>query len=165
MRDYQALLKMSRPVHAGDDFFRRHPKMARGQRAKLFAPFDALSGFDETMDAETVLTEHPAELSEEMKGEINEKLQLLLRKLNDMPRKMYERKGLLTISVLYFEEDLAQEVLHNDGVRGNYRWISGEVLDIDLIQKTLKLSSRVLRFEYIYAIEGINGEMNSGEQN
>ena len=33
------------PVHAGDDFSLRHPRMERGLRAKIFAPFDALDGF------------------------------------------------------------------------------------------------------------------------
>jgi len=59
--DYIILRKMHRPVHNGDDFSRLHPKMKRGNRAKIFAPFDALSGFDETMDVETVFTVHPAE--------------------------------------------------------------------------------------------------------
>ena len=69
MTNYQAIRKMHRPVHNGDAFSKLHPKMTRSQRAKLFAPFDALSGFDETMNAETVYTVHPAELSEEMKKE------------------------------------------------------------------------------------------------
>ena len=73
MTNYQAIRKMQRPVHNGDAFSKRHPKMPRGQRAKLFAPFDALSGFDETMDAETVYTVHPAELSEEIKEALNDK--------------------------------------------------------------------------------------------
>jgi hypothetical protein len=41
--DYMILRKMHRPVHNGDDFSRIHPKMRRGNRAKIFAPFDALS--------------------------------------------------------------------------------------------------------------------------
>ena len=45
--DYIILRKMHRPDHNGDDFSRIHPKMRRGNRAKIFAPFDALSGFDE----------------------------------------------------------------------------------------------------------------------
>ena len=43
---YDDLLRLHRPVHDGDVFSRRHPKMARLNRAKLFAPFAALTGFE-----------------------------------------------------------------------------------------------------------------------
>jgi hypothetical protein len=42
---YGDIIMLGRPVHNGDLFSRRHPKMARLNRAKLFAPFDALDGF------------------------------------------------------------------------------------------------------------------------
>ncbi|MCC6095116.1 MAG: hypothetical protein LIV24_08905 [Eubacterium sp.] len=153
MTDYQALKKQHRPIHNGDPFSLRHPKMARGNRAKLFAPFDALAGFDESMDAETVLTVHPAELSEDMKKELDEKLALLVRRFEKLPKKRLDRKGLLQISVLYFEEDAQQTLLKNDGVRGNYRWISGDLLDIDSVRKTICLNGRNLDISRIYAIE------------
>lgn len=44
---YANAMRCERPVHdVWDEFSYRHPKMKPGQRAKIFAPFDALRGFD-----------------------------------------------------------------------------------------------------------------------
>ena len=153
MIDSVTLRKMHRPVHNGDDFSRIHPKMKRENRAKIFAPFDALSGLDETMDAETVCTVHPAELSEEMKQELDEKLQSILERYKKLPARRCDRISKLQISVLYFEIDSEQTMLKNDGIRGNYRWLNGDVLDIDPVHRTIDLGDRHLEMDLIYAIE------------
>ncbi|MCR5214182.1 MAG: hypothetical protein K6E10_07175 [Eubacterium sp.] len=44
---YQDIIDKERPQHNGDDFDIRHPRMSREQRAKIFAPFAALKGFEE----------------------------------------------------------------------------------------------------------------------
>ena len=47
---YAELVKAGRPQHQKfDDFWCRHPPMAPGKRAKIFAPFSALRGFDEEL--------------------------------------------------------------------------------------------------------------------
>lgn len=46
---YEDLMGLRRPVHGDDPFARRHPKMDRRNRAKLFAPFAALAGFDDAV--------------------------------------------------------------------------------------------------------------------
>ena len=46
---YDDILGLQRPVHDGDVFSRRHPKMTRLNRAKIFAPFAALTGFEEAV--------------------------------------------------------------------------------------------------------------------
>ncbi len=48
--DYSDIINKSRPEHKGDDFDLRHPKMSRENRAKIFAPFAALKGHDETIN-------------------------------------------------------------------------------------------------------------------
>ncbi len=42
MRDYSDIIDKERPLHDGDEFSYRHPKMAEQDRAKIFAPFAAL---------------------------------------------------------------------------------------------------------------------------
>ncbi len=153
MADYARLRTMHRPIHEGDLFSRLHPKMPRHNRAKLFAPFDALTGFDQSMDAETVFTVHPAELSEEMKQELDRKLNDLFAQYKKLPKKRSGRRGLLQVSILYFEVSSEQTMLHNDGIRGNYRWLSGDLLDIDQVRRTIDLGSRRLDMNFIYAIE------------
>ena len=50
---YENVFRQGRPRHDRYDPFRiRHPKMDVGHRAKIFAPFDALKGFHEAVDAE-----------------------------------------------------------------------------------------------------------------
>ena len=44
---YQHVLDHGQPKHEPFDAFRlKHPSMPLSQRAKIFAPFDALRGFD-----------------------------------------------------------------------------------------------------------------------
>ena len=49
-KEYMDIRDKERPVHNGDDFEARHPKMNRKNRAKIFAPFAALKGYEEAID-------------------------------------------------------------------------------------------------------------------
>ncbi len=51
---YNDIIGLHRPAHDGDAFSRRHPKMAQLNRAKIFAPFAALSGYDEAVRSKQV---------------------------------------------------------------------------------------------------------------
>ena len=45
---YKDIYLMGRPVHdKQSSFYAKHPPMPPGRWAKIFAPFDALKGFDE----------------------------------------------------------------------------------------------------------------------
>ncbi len=46
----EKLMHHHRPIHQGDSFSLRHPKMPPEKRAKLFLAFDALRGFDAALD-------------------------------------------------------------------------------------------------------------------
>ena len=47
---YRDVLERGRPEHTADDAFRiKHPSMPCSRRAKIFAPFDPLEGFDEAL--------------------------------------------------------------------------------------------------------------------
>lgn len=49
---YRKLFLHGRPKHEKfDDFWRKHPPMGTVHRAKIFAPFDALVGFDEAIES------------------------------------------------------------------------------------------------------------------
>lgn len=152
------LLAAGRPVHNQDAFSRRHPEMPCSQRAKIFKPFDALDTWDEAIGSETVETVHPSELSEESQAELDRKFAGLLDRFSRLPKKRYQRMDRLQVSILYFERDLVQEMLKNDGERGNYRWICGSVLQISESTRSILLDcageAKRLEMKYIYAIEG-----------
>ena len=62
---YKRVLQRGRPKHNKyDDFYRKHPPMDRVRWAKIFAPFDALDGFDEAVGAKLVQYEERHDLSE-----------------------------------------------------------------------------------------------------
>jgi|GEM_PF-1399345 len=47
--EYADIIDRSRPVHHGDDFSVKHPPMSISDRAKIFAPFAALSGHSDAI--------------------------------------------------------------------------------------------------------------------
>ena len=58
---FEKMLHMERPRHDGDAFSRKHPKMDRVKRAKIFQPFDALRGFSAEIDIANADTMLPPE--------------------------------------------------------------------------------------------------------
>ena len=65
-RDYDDMLDMPHPTSE------KHPRMSGIARAAQFAPFAALSGFEELVREEARVTEERAELAEEEKLRIGE---------------------------------------------------------------------------------------------
>ena len=50
---YKDVFKKGRPTHhEWDNFRRKHPPMPASRWAKIFAPFDALKGFDEAIKSQ-----------------------------------------------------------------------------------------------------------------
>ncbi len=75
---YTAAFLSGRPQHHRfDDFSRKHPKMDRRRRAKIFAPFDALDGYSESIDSKNVEYVERIELEEADRIELNRRLQIL----------------------------------------------------------------------------------------
>ena len=78
--EYRDVFLKGRPVHEPFDAFRlRHPSMDPVRRAKIFAPFDALAGFDEALASTEVLCEPRRELSDDEKEELDRRLGILHR--------------------------------------------------------------------------------------
>lgn len=102
------------------------PKMDRQERAKQFMPFAALKGYDEALREKEKIVVPKIELSEEMKEELDRKMQNITR--NDI------------ISVVYFKE-------------GEYLQITGMVSRIDKDARILKVVGTKILFDDIYKIE------------
>ena len=61
---YREVFLKGKPQHDScDPFLSRHPGMDVGKRAKIFAPFDALAGFDDALAAERNKAESESALS------------------------------------------------------------------------------------------------------
>lgn len=93
MGKYDDMIHMDRPIS------KNHRPMSIENRAAQFAPFAALTGYDDAVEETARLTDKKIELTEEMKSEIDEVLMEIQR-----------REGTDTlVTVTYFVEDLYKE--------------------------------------------------------
>ena len=116
LRD-QELLEMERPVSA------RHAPMRRCDRAAQFAPFAALSGFDETVQEAGRLTQAQIELAENEREALNDALVRLAARLPEQPE----------VRITYFQPDAKKS-------GGTYRTILTRVRRLDANAQVLVLT-------------------------
>lgn len=149
------LARMQRPAHDGDAFSKKHPKMTRSDRAKLFAPFAALSGFEAQIQERRVVTEQPRELSEDELESINERLVALNNRVEAWRvsrRRLDEEPRPIMATILFFRPNPRQKELKKDGERGEIVELSGEVRSIDMVGKRLWIGNIEVPFHYIYEL-------------
>lgn len=116
LRD-QELLEMERPVSA------HHAPMRRCDRAAQFAPFAALSGFDETVQEAGRLTQAQIELAENEREALNDALVRLAARLPEQPE----------VRLTYFQPDAKKS-------GGTYRTILTRVRRLDANAQVLVLT-------------------------
>ena len=149
---YTDIINLHRPTHDGDVFSRRHPKMARQNRAKLFAPFAALSGFDEAVRAKQ------APYVPRRVGDADE-----LRALNLALARLYRatrtgalaRQNQIRARVEYFEPcaDPNHEAFGRGGL---YREVADVVWRVDPAGQRLTIGDRVIPFADLRRIVIVN---------
>ena len=135
---YGNIIFLDRPVHNGDLFSRRHPKMTN--RAKIFAPFAALVGFEDHIHRKEIEYTSRRELGEEDQGHLN----AVLNRLSRGNR----------VKVCYFELCIDHE---SDafGRLGLYRTASGTVRWVDAVGQVLYLENRAIDFGDLYTVEEV----------
>ena len=118
---------------------KKHPRMTRTARAAQFAPFAALTGYNETVKETARLTDEQLELDDTEKAQLNEKLQLLRQHL---PRQ-------LPITITFFIPDTKK-------AGGSYQTITGPVKKIQEYERRLIMTDGTII--PINAIIGLYGE-------
>lgn len=139
---YGDILGLQRPVHDGDVFSRRHPKMTRLNRAKIFAPFAALTGFDDAVRSKQT----PYVPRRQPDAEAARALDRALRLLRDAMRTgALARQNRVRARVEYFEvcADVHHEAFGRDGL---YHTITGVVWKVDPVNRTLTVRDRTIPF-------------------
>ena len=107
----------------------KHPRMPRKNRAAQFAPFAALTGYDDLIREAARYTERRIVLDENKKEELNRKLHALLRE-NEPQEVVFTcfvpdaKKSGGTY------EDVAGKVIHADFLYGYLTLDSGRIIDI-----------------------------------
>ena len=105
---YDDIINLERPVSL------KHPHMPVSDRAAQFAPFAALTGYDDAIDETGRYTDNMAELSEDAKELLDRKQTFLLHIIDEKPE----------ITVTYFVPDAKKS-------GGEYKQISGKLKAID----------------------------------
>ena len=132
-------------IHRYDDIIqlphhvsKTHPQMPVSDRAAQFAPFAALTGHDAAIRETARLTEEKAELDENAKMIIDEKLRFVQETLSDQPK----------VTVTYFKQKEKK-------AGGKYITVSGSVRKIDMYKGLIIMMDDIsIPFVDIYDIEG-----------
>lgn len=129
--NYQDLRWKSRPISQ-----RSH--MATADRAKQFAPFAALKGFDDAIDESGMIYLPRQVLSEEAKEKLDQTLTLLRHRL---AADIHDE-----ITLLRFVPSL------QDPSMGNYESLCGNLQWIDLFSRCLELDDTVISLDSVDAL-------------
>ena len=125
---YRALFLHGRPRHQKyDDFWRKHPPMDPTHRAKIFAPFDALAGFNDCIASKKVLYKTRRILSEEEKKKLDEVLRYL-HSLTYNGKVARENRPMVTVTYFVPCADVNSDWY---GKGGLYEEITGVVSRVD----------------------------------
>lgn len=77
--NYQDIINLKHHVS------KKRPQMPMSDRAAQFAPFAALTGYEENIKEATRLTDKRIEIDEEKKLVLNDKLQIILNNIKEKP--------------------------------------------------------------------------------
>ena len=114
MNDYDDIINL--PHHQS----KNHPHMSMHDRAAQFAPFAALTGYDDAIKEARRLTDSKPELDENQLEELDQKLADLMTRIEEHPE----------VTITYFEPDD-----NKDG--GEYIAYDGRLSKIDYVRKAL----------------------------
>ena len=145
---YDAVLNSGKPAHHGDAFSIRHPRMNPGKRAKIFAPFAALRGFEEEVSAKELRYKPKRDPDPDELYELNERLNKLYLALKNGHS---AKQNPVCASAEYYQ---VCEDLHSDayGCNGKSVTVTGIVHRVDPEQQLLYIEDSVIPFSLLYRI-------------
>lgn len=129
-------------IHLPHHVSARHAQMPLADRAAQFSPFAALTGHDEAIRETARLTDSYAELDEQQREKLDERLQMLRAQAGNPPF------GELEVRVTYFKPDAVKE-------GGTYVSVSGKVKKVDEYgRQILFADGTAIPLETLFSIEG-----------
>lgn len=132
MNKYQDIINLERPKSL------QRPKATMTMRAAQFAPFSALTGYNEALEEIRRITTKRKNLMDNNKNVVNEKLRIIKENINKLPE----------VKISYFVADTRKE-------GGEYRKIKGCVRKIDEVNKVIIMKTRLqIPIEDIETISG-----------
>ena len=103
---------------------KNHPQMSLYARSAQFAPFAALTGYEDAVKETARITTEQIEIDEELKLILDSRLQLIIEKIKTRPE----------VSFTYFVPDLKKE-------GGKYLTVTGIVKKIDTYNQIIYLAN------------------------
>ena len=153
---YLSILMQGRPQHEMDEFAFRHPRMDQGKRAKIFAPFDALDGYGESVSSKNIVYTDPITLDEGEQEELNRRLNILH---NLTYNSRMAKANRVTVTVKYYVP-CADEQSFSCGIRGQYLNETGIVWKVDMeVSRTITVGHTRIRFQDILSITPANEKL------
>ena len=149
---YEKLMAQHRPEHNGDAFSRRHPKMPVSKRAKIFLAFDALRGFDASIDI--AKTESRYVVKRELGEEETANIDRQLRSVFEEYRKNKKQRQQTNVAVRFFRQ---RDVSESGEPLGEYVSINGDLDMICVEEKYLVIGGTAIRFEDLTNV-GLSGK-------
>ena len=117
---------------------RKHPQPTVADRAARFAPFAAITGYEEMVLEEARVTDDRIEMDESSKAALNEKLNMILEFLDEQPE----------VSITYFEPDKRK-------AGGAYITVTGTVKRIDEYEHLVIMTDgKKINIDDIYNLQG-----------
>ena len=145
---YEEILRLGMPER-DQYFYLKHPKMPCGKRAKIFAPFSALKGFDEEVASKEVRYVEKRGLSDEEVQTINTCLSEIYAAAKT--ERLAEKAGIRVRLCCYRP---CEDDHHPDyRIRGTYETMTGLVKRIDPIRHVLCLEQDTIPFDCLAEIE------------
>ena len=120
MDNYDDIINLERPIS-------KHPKLSIDSRAAQFAPFAALTGYDEQVKETARLTSKKAILDEDALEKINNKLDFINKNINDN----------ISVNITYFIPDKKKS-------GGKYTNIKGIVTKIKLVEEYIVVDNKII---------------------
>ena len=117
---------------------RKHPQPTMADRAARFAPFAAITGYEEMVLEEARVTDERIEMDESSKAALNEKLNMILEFIDEQPE----------VSITYFEPDKRK-------AGGAYITVTGTVKRIDEYEHLVIMTDgKKINIDDIYNLQG-----------
>ncbi|WP_456078856.1 hypothetical protein [Mogibacterium diversum] len=145
--EYADIINRVRPIHKTDRFSYKYPRMSNEKRAKIFAPFAALSGYDDALAEKEVIYDIKRVLTDDEYFDLDCKIATIYEKCSNS---ILARENGVEVRILYFEQ-LADDELH-----GRYLEVIGLVTKVRPDKGTITILDKEISLRSIYKLEILN---------
>ena len=126
-------------IHLPHHVSANHPHMSLYDRAAQFAPFKALTGYEDDVAETARLTDTRIELDDSRKAVLDARLQMIEDQISSSPE----------VTITYFVPDARKQ-------GGAYRDIHGRIRKIDKVERLVVFASgERVRIDDIYDLHGV----------